>query len=272
MKTIATLIMLFSTIASVGQPNCFVYEGDCKKACELFLNTPYQGKWESQKLYDSAIALCPDFSFAHHERSVAFLKNGEFTQWREYMDQAVELNPKTFLGNRGWCRFKFLHDYKGALEDLNALQKLNKGFLGWSGDGDYDLRVVMALCYRELGDIKHALTLFDEYFLEKENQANGLSAGSFDYLHYGVTRLKNGEREQALAALKQQVKIYKQLPDTYYYIAMIHKDQGNTDLATENLLLANKFMQEGYSRKDPYCEALDEVYPTDIRKAMAHKE
>lgn len=181
MKIIAILIILFSAIPSIGQPNCSVYEGDCKKACELFLNTPYQGKWESQKLYDSAIALCPDFSFAHHERSVACLKNGEFIQWREYMDQAVELNPKMFLGNRGWCRFKFLHDYKGALEDLHALQKLNGGFLGWSGDGDYDLRIVMALCYRELGNIEHALKLFENYFDEKERQTTGLSPGSFDY-------------------------------------------------------------------------------------------
>lgn len=260
-----TLLLMFVATSLWAQPNCSLYEGKCKTACELYVNIQeYQGRWRAQQLYDSAISLCESFSYAHHERSVGFLKNGEFIIWKKYMDEAVKHNPKIYLGNRAWCRFKFLHDYEGALADLNALKEINNGFLGYSGDGDYDLRLIIALSYRELGHSSKALTAFQEYFYEKEVLKTGLSVGSYDYLHDGVTKFKLGNYDEALAAFKKQKAVYAQLPDTYYYISKIYYDKGDLEKYIQNINLAHDYTLSGYSRKDPYCEALDQVYLTDI--------
>jgi len=272
MKAFALISLLFTALSVHSQPNCNAYTGECRKACEVFNQSERlnQGSLRAHVLFDSAIQLCPTFAFAWHEKSVGYLKNGEFLQWRKYMDEAVKLSPNIFLSNRGWCRFKFLHDYEGALADLQENKRINKNNNAWSNDGDYDLTVVMALCYRELGETEKALALFKEYFYEKEVvKSTGLGTGAYDYLHYGVTLMKAGKKNEAAAAFKKQISVYEQFPDTYYYLALLlpKSDPGYQS----NLLTALSYMEAGYSRKDPYCEALDEVYPSDLKKALNNK-
>lgn len=262
------LILITVTIGAMAQPNCNVYTGGCKAACELYLKSESfnQGTYRAHELYDSAIMICPDFAFAHHEKSVGYLKNGEILLWRKHIDVAVKLQPTIFLGNRAWCRFKFLHDYDGAMTDLHELRRLNNGFLGWSNDGDYDLRVVLALCYREIGLMDKALALFEEYFTKHRENSSSLALGSYDYLHYGVSQFKSGNFDAALDIFLQQVTLYKQLPDTYYYLAWIYHKRGDYPRAMNCISLWRDYFTAGYYRKDPYCEALDEVYPTDIER------
>ena len=270
MKVLIAIILLTTSIISNAQPNCSIFEGECKVACELYIKseTFNQGTYRAHELFDSAIMYCPAFSYAHHEKSVGYLKNGEFLLWRKHMDEAVRLNPKNYLSNRGWCRFKFLHDYEGAISDLTESKKVNNGFLGWSGDGDYDLELMIALCHRELGHADTALRLMDRYFFRKETNKNDLGVGSYDYLHYGVTQLRVGKSDEAMSSFVKQINVYKQLPDTYYYIALIYDQRGNHEKYLENLNLAYDFIVKGYSRKDPYCEALDEVYLSDVTAAL----
>jgi tetratricopeptide (TPR) repeat protein len=267
---ILCLSFFFISQAVIAQPNCTIYSGPCRTACELYLKTERfnQGTFRANELYDSAISLCPEFSFAHHEKSVGYLKNGEFLLWRQHMDEAVRLAPAMFLGNRGWCRFKFLRDYRGAITDILELRRINNGVIGWSNDGDYDLRIVLALCYREINDMNLAFREFEQYFDSKKKDPGGLALGSYDYLHYGVTLLRAGKVKDAQSAFQEQIKVYRQLPDTYYYLATIHRDNGDHIAAAENATLAQKFYQQGFNRKDPYCEALDEVYPTDLERLV----
>jgi tetratricopeptide (TPR) repeat protein len=261
------LVLIFTiSITAVAQPNCNVYSGECRRACELYNGIQeYQGLHGAQRMYDSVIAICPTFAPAHHERSVAFLKNGEFLKWREFMDEAVRLDPSLYLGNRGWCRFKFLHDYRGAIEDIEALAKMNKGHIGWSNDGDYDLHIVLALCYREIGDTSRSLQLFEEYFRNKES-GGSLAMGSYDYVHYGVTLLRAGAKEKARTMFEKQTNVYKQLPDSYYYLALLAMEDGDREKAVELIRHGEEYYKAGYYRRDPYCEALDEVYPSDMRE------
>lgn len=274
MKLLIPILITATATTLTAQPNCNVFEGVCLDACELFVKSEKlnQGSYRAHELYDSAIAACPTFSYAHHEKSVGYLKNGEFLLWRKYMDEAVRLNPQSYLPNRGWCRFKFLHDYEGALADLLTAQQNNHGFLGWSGDGDYDLNLMVALCYRELQQTDTALNLMAAYFHRKENDKESLGVGLYDYLHYGVTLMRAGMPAEAVQAFAKQRGVYQQLPDTYYYLALIHKKLGDTEKYKDNLNLAHAYFVKGYNRKDPYCEALDEVYLSDIMKELETPE
>jgi tetratricopeptide (TPR) repeat protein len=172
-----------------------------------------------------------------------------------------------YLNVRAWCRFQFLRDYEGTLQDLDQLRKLN-GVLGFSTNGDYDMRIVEALCYRELGDSQTSLRLFHDYLTKKESGKESLGFGSYDYLHDGVTKLKAGKVREAMAAFDKQIAVYKQLPDTYYYYGIACRQLHEDKRALDYFKKANEFFNQGYSRLDPYTEPLDKVYPADIARAL----
>jgi hypothetical protein len=75
-------------------------------------------------------------------------------------DIAFDLDPRQFLAYRGWCRFEFLRDYAGAMEDLRRFDTLSEFSHTSSNDGDYELHLVVALCERELGDTGAAFHYF----------------------------------------------------------------------------------------------------------------
>ena len=56
--------------------------------------------------YEKAIEYDQDNSDAWMERSVSFNKAGDFHKGFEYLDKAVELDPKLHLGYRGWIRLR----------------------------------------------------------------------------------------------------------------------------------------------------------------------
>src|SRR5690349_3581551 len=113
-----TSLMLFSLAAVLwcrSQTNCNVFTDSCQiKACTIYNAADKfpQGSRESQQYYDSAIRACADYGEAWRAFSIPYLKRGDFFTWRKYMDKAVELKPRPFLGIRGWCLFKFLKDYE----------------------------------------------------------------------------------------------------------------------------------------------------------------
>jgi tetratricopeptide (TPR) repeat protein len=271
MRILFLLFLLPAAWPVFAQPNCNVYSKDdpCFKACEIYNRAIeyVQGSFQQEKMLDSALLICPTFSHAWREKSVPYLKNGEFKRWKELMDKAVEYNPREYLNIRAWCRFQFLRDYQGTLNDIQKIREIN-ALVGFSTDGDYDMRVVEALCYRELGNTEHALKLFHEYLTAKEDKKESFSVGYYDYLHSGVTKLKAGLHDQAITDLKKQIEIYKELPDTYYYCGLAYLKLNDPTLADEYFAKADEFFRKGYKRSDVYIESMDKVYHEDVKKYL----
>ncbi len=109
-----TLLLTLLLHPAMAQPNCNIYAVGTpeRAACELYIQAIEfpQGSIQSQVYFDRVLALCPTFAEAYHEKSVPYLKRGDFQTWKKLMDEAVRLQPARFLSDRGWCRFKFLHD------------------------------------------------------------------------------------------------------------------------------------------------------------------
>lgn len=263
-KLLLTLFIAGCIIRLNAQTNCLVFKDAAHiKACELYneaINYP-QGSKESQQLFIESINSCPTYAPSLHEMSVPYLKRGDFHTWKILIDQAVASDPVGYLGTRGWCYFKFLRDYSNALKDLKRLYDLKKGQPGYSGDGDYNLRIVMGLCERELGNYKQAII----YFNEGINSRPGL----YDYLHRGVTKMRFNDYKGALADMQKEIGIYKKLADAWYYLGMIQKRLGHNNLARLNFKKAKDlFIKTGYHLNDPYCELPDQVYLSDIEQQL----
>ncbi len=271
MKIQSLLLFFFLQILPIqAQINCNLYKwsGDssCYRACQLydFANHTSQGSRASQVLYDSVIAICPNFDMAYMEKAVPYLKRGDFVTWRIWMDKAVALNPKEHLGYRGWCRYQFLRDYSGALADLEQLEKIKPGNIGYSVNGDYHLLIAKALCYKGLGQKEKAIQI-----LEKQLATPDYEPGYYDYLHLAVLKIEMGKPQEAIPILEKQLTLSAAFAETHYYLALAYKHLQQRSPMRENLVLAQQLYQAGRHRSDPYTNPDDRIYQEDLEKALA---
>lgn len=105
-KYYLSLIFLAVYSQISAQVNCSIFtEENCRKACEISNQAgEFQGLSLSQLAFDKAIEICPTYDDAYFEKSVPYLKTGDFVTWKALIDKAVELNPKEHLGYRAWCK------------------------------------------------------------------------------------------------------------------------------------------------------------------------
>ena len=265
------VIMLLGGFAC-AQPNCNVYklnnDEPCYRACIIATEHRYpQGSRESQTRFDSAIALCPTFDYAYREKSVPYLKRGDFATWKKLIDKAVELNPTLHMGARGWCRYQFLRDYQGAIKDFEQLASLTKHDIGYSVNGDYHLNVARALCYKALGDPKKAIVIIEEQ-LSRE----GYSPMPYDYLHLGVLKFETGDNSGGIEYLRKSIAYNAYLAEAYYYLGLIYKQQQLNTEYRENMIKAREYYVKGYKRFDPYNHPMDKIYYSDIERELKTTE
>lgn len=251
------LIVYTNTIAQV---NCNAIEGeDCKKACELYNKaSDLQGFRESQEDFDKAIELCPGFSNAYMEKAVPYLKNGDFATWKILIDKAVALDPQKHLGYRGWCKFQFLGDYKGAIQDLEEFRRYYPEDPGRSLNGDYHLDVVKAMSYSALGQKEKAAGIIERLLAKR-----GYVKGMFDHYQLGVTYFELGRYDKALENFEKQSKEYD-FAENIYFKSKVSKIRNKDYLDLKRLALQT--YDEGKTMKDVYTHHFNKVYRKQIEE------
>lgn len=268
MKKISFLLFLFLYNGCLfGQPNCETMKKDslCYNAClEVYKADIHgQGSYASQKHFDVAIKNCPTLAYAYFEKSVAYLKRGYFPQWKKLIDKAIELKPKEYLFYRAWCQFTFLHNYEATIIDLNKLSKLySTPFFGVGQNGDYDLRVVLALSYKMIGEKEKAIEMLEKTFSEK-----GFFLGIYDYLHLGVLYLETNQLDKAINAFEKQL-IENELAEVRFYLGKVYYFQGNSIKGKEELNKALLLYKKGRSMRSNYYEYIDQIYEEEIMKCI----
>ncbi len=271
-KIILSFGALIISLSVVYGQNCRVFsaEGDnCKYAACVYLeNAPsaYQFSRQYQEKYDKAIEICPRYDYAYRNKSTPYLKSGDFLTWKKLMDKAVALNPTEHLSYRGWCRFQFFNDYKGAIKDIEFLDSLVTYDIGYSVNGTYHLNVAKALCYKRLGQVSKAVQILQTHI----SQPN-YSVGLFDYLHLGVMHLEMGNEETAIKAFNAQ-SIENELAENQYYLAQVAIKKLEMDQAKAHLLRAKELYMEDRFMFDPYSHQVDKVYLLEIEEALAKYE
>lgn len=261
------VILLLAVKLDAQPPNCNVYsDPSCKEACELAWeadNTSYQGAKKSQELLSKSIALCPTFAYSLNEIAVPYLKQGLYKEWKEWVDKAVAVAPKTYLVNRAWSQFSYLRNYEAALKDLNRLYELRNTFeLGYSGSGEYPLQLIRAICYQKTGDVNKAIEIMEEL-----TQSTTYSQGLFDYFHIGIAYLEAGQLAKAKAAFDKQNE-ENELAETYYYYAKTFKLENNKDQEEAMLLKAKKLYEKERIMKNVYYHYVDKIFESDIEEAL----
>lgn len=272
MKIVSLLIILFYPLLTAAQPNCNVYklknDSLCYQACVTATEGEmYQGSRESQLRFDLAIKLCPSFDYAYFEKAVPYLKRGDFISWKKLIDKAVALNPAGHLGYRGWCRYQFIRDYRGAISDLEKLATILTYDIGYSINGDYHLNVARALCYKAIGDKLTAIKIIEDQLAKKD-----YSPMTYDYFHLGVLKMEIGDTEDAITYLEKSIAYNEYLAEPYYYLALIYKSQNLPEKFKLNIEKAKAYYVKGYKRFDFYTHPMDKIYLSDIEEQLANNK
>jgi len=270
-RYIATLILIVLFIQSSlsQQVNCDAYKQDSlyykaclkyTKACKYF-----QGAKESQIMLDEVVEICPYFGDAYYVKAIPYLKRGDFITWKKLIDMAVEYAPEDYLGYRGGCRFMFLRDYKGAINDIEHLITFSNNDIGYIYNGDYHLKIILALSYKGIGNKKKAIAI-----IENQLSTNEYEAGLYDYLHLGVLKLEVNNYDEAILLLNKQIKINDYVAETYYYLALAFKKKGNEQFYIENLKKSKEYFLQGKELpgSNSFMDYMDKVYLVLINEEL----
>ena len=208
--------------------------------------------------YEKAIEFDQDNSDAWMERSVSFNKGGDFKKGFEYLNKAVELNPSSHLGYRGWIRLRKMRDYDKALMDFDRLDSLTPNFVDapWGEDIDF----LRGECYFGKKDYEKAIKLFNRNI--KNQKEDWADIHSFVYL--GLCEYELGNYEKAISEFRRALLQSKYTTESFFGISKAYYKLGNIEKAKENILEAeNNF---DYKRDDVYNEFLNEIYLSEILK------
>lgn len=269
MRIFIFLSSILLPIISFAQ-NCeaYKYYGDTLKyeACRVAMKRAghYQFSKEYQIALDKSLEIDPTFDRAYFSKSIAYLKSGDFVTWKKLIDKAVQYNPKEHLGYRGWCRYQFFRDYKGAIEDIEKLDSIVDYDIGYSQNGTYHLNIAKGLCYKALGEKEKAIEILEKQV--KLNEEENF-VGAYDYLHLGILHLETGNLEKAVRTFKKQSKEYE-LAENQYYLAMTFVEMGKQTESNSCLEKAKELYIRNRRMYDNYSNPMDKIYLADIENAI----
>lgn len=187
---------------------------------------------------------------------VKFNKAGDFHTGFIYLNKAVELNPTSHLGYRGWIRLRKIRDYDNALSDFERLDSLTPNFVDapWGEDIDF----LRGECYFGKKNYQKAIELFNRNI--KNQKEDWADIHSFVYL--GHCEYELGNYEKSITEFQRALKQSESVPESYFGMAKAYRKLGETEKAKDNILKAEEIIH--YKRDDVYNEFLNEIYLSEV--------
>lgn len=252
---ISLCLTLISSFDLMAQGNCATFPEGSKerKACEYGHKAiEYkQGSRASQLLFDSALALNPNYAWAYYEKSVPYLKRGYLIKGMSLLNKAVELEPLAYLCYRAYWFFQH-QSHAAAISDLERYYLLEGAYQQNTPGGALDMRIILGLAYARQGDHLKAITLVNQVIASYASEDH---AGPYDFHTLGVLYLRNQHYAEAKAALLKSIVRNEQFADGYYYLALIAEAEGQFQASKGYLneaMARYKGEKDGYSGY-PFC-------------------
>ncbi|WP_298424069.1 hypothetical protein [uncultured Kordia sp.] len=270
----------------------------------------YQGTSESVNGFAKAVELDSTHAESWRELSIPFLKRGIPYEWKKYIDKAVELDPVTWQGYRGYNYLWFYRDYKSAIADFDATDTLTPNFI--DAPQGHSVDYWRGVAYLGLKDYKNCIAYFDKH-IQKEIDETGEDWVEHEaFLYRGIAHYEAGKLTHNLAVETKNdvlalqdfntlLKYNSDFADVKYFKASLLFDQcikisakihfeqkmrSNNSRASflqsilkdkhqQALTLVNEAIENfnnGYSDQRPYVETIRQLYWEDYTNLKAKLE
>lgn len=222
----------------------------------------YQGSVPQQFLFSESLLHNPDNGAVWRELGAAPVKRGLAVEAMGFYKKAVETDPTTWQGLRGYMYLYFYRDYEAAIADFNATDTLTRDFTDYPQGQSVDY--MRGLSYMGLKDHSSAIRFFKKYINEVTESEGEDWVDVYAFLYRGITYEYAGKRDAALSDFKKVIQYSGQLSDPYYHMARVLYSTGKTEKALEAVRQAKKRFKEGNFHYRPYVEVQEQLYLSDI--------
>lgn len=243
-------------------------EDDTKKKYAVQLRSGafyrnYQGTVAEQMHHYEALRLDSTNGDLWRELGTARVKRGILDEMDFYYAEAVKRKPEKWAGFRGYLYLYFYRDFERAIADFNLNDEV-MGEVSHSQGQDHDY--MRGIAYYGLADYGKALDFLSRYIERVEEEEGAEWVDVYAYLYQGLTLMKLGKDDEAIAAFDDVLTHYPRLVDAYLHKAKVYQAKNELEKAQQQLLKAEEFFNMGYFHQRPYVEVLEQVYRQDIEE------
>ena len=210
------------------------------------------GTPRSMRALEKATRIFPENELVWLELAYPYLYAGKYEEWNYHMNKAIELNPQTWQGLRGYQKLYFLRDYGGALYDLDATDTLTIDKTDYAGR--QSVHYLRGLCYLGLKDYKLATDFLEKYLEDESSKTGTIDIDPMAYVYLGIIENEKQDYRSALEVLTKATAEKYSLADAHYHSAYAHFMLGNIDDASEQISIARERYEEKEYNKSQYLK------------------
>ncbi len=227
----------------------------------------YQGTSAHQFLLREALMHDSTFADTYREFGAPCVKRGLAQQTMDYYQKAAELDPRGWMGWRGYLYLYFYRDYKNAIKDFDTLDALTPDFVDYPQSQSIDF--MRGICYLQLEDYQKSIDYFDKH-IRYETQEVGLEyIETTTFLFKGIAHFKLGEKEKAAKAFEQGLSNYRNNADLLFWLAKTRHRKGKPNEALSLIREAKEQFEQGNYHTRAYVEEFYQTYLSDIEELEA---
>lgn len=205
-----------------------------------FNNYPQTSK-EFRAYLESAIEVYPNDAELWREVATSHFKAGEYAPAITYINKAVELDPKSWLGYRGFMKCIFMKDYANAIQDFKQAIDLKNGYYQM----DHAYHFYIAISYLKINQLDSADRYMAQSLALQKSQGSA-SGHHLDWFYWGLIKHQQKDYNKAIEYYDIALAQFSQFPDPLYYKALILRQKKKQNEAVELLEKATEALKIGY--------------------------
>ncbi|MGL2995084.1 tetratricopeptide repeat protein [Flavobacterium sp. TSSA_36] len=260
MRNIFLSLLLQITVSTYAQTNLIEIKKKQDAIIEEFLNNcakncnyNYQmSEW--QNCLDEGLKKDSTIAYLWQQKAMPYFKARKYEVGMQYIDKAVQYDPKEWQPYRAFIKCIFAKTYKEAIIDFeDCIKKYGNGYRM-----DHTYSFYIGLSYLQLNEYNKAEILFKEYIDDIYKNRQGLEHPTA-YFYYGISQYEQKKYNEAIITFDKALKTYPNFSDVKYYkaicLARINKKEDVSRLVDES----KEDSKKGFSINED--NTIYEMYP-----------
>lgn len=212
---------------------------------------------EWQACLDKGLEQDSTIAYLWQQKAMPYFKARKYEVGMEFLDKAVQYNPKRYLSYRAFIKCIFAKTYKDAIKDFEKCIEME----GNTYVMDHTYNFHIALCYLQLNEYKKAEEIFTEDIATQEKQWG--EAHFLDLFYFGISKYEQRKWEEAIVQFDKSLSFYPNFSDVEYYKSVCLMKLNRTDEFEQLYDKAKEDARLGHSIAED--NVIYETYPYQVR-------